>query len=358
MKKQRFLLVLLLAFIAGISSVNAQCLGTGFTPATGVPYTYVVDVTGTGYSGAGTYDWYVTQDINILNAGVGGIIPVVNTMFTVGGADSPYHVVAPGTGTTHQITLTWSPAAVVSVTPFYLVLRYTEPNTFALAPGCSAENIRVWQIQPINTFLLAVESAAANGLALPGANACAPGVLTAVVSPNVNPTLASVNITYGESQLYYRLTASGILGLWRPSIHVPVLAGLGQNYTAVEWNDAADGTGIWHSFNIAAGTTIASDGVSTDLATVTDATLGTAILVRLRIANVNFETLADQGITVGVDGYLPTAFTVSDIWGGVGPNPDPCLQADPFAKTATYTILARPTPNPGATMPAFIQKLP
>lgn len=357
MKKQRFLLVLLLAFIAGISSVNAQCLGSGFNPATGVPYTYVIDITtGTGYTGIGTYDWYVTQDPNILNAAVGGIIPLVNTMFTVGGADSPYHVVAPGAGTTHQITLTWSPAAVVSVTPFYLVLRYTEPNTNALAPGCSAENIRVWQIQPINTFLLAVEGATSTGAALANASACAPGLLTADITPAAIPTNATVNITYGESQLYYRLTASGILGEWRPSIRVPVLAGLGQNYTSVDWS--ADGGTTWHTFNIPAGTTAQTNGVSTDNATVTDATNGSAILVRLRIANVNFETLADQGITVGVDGYLPTAYSVSDIWGGVGPTPDPCLQADPFAKTATYTILARPTPTPGATMPAFIQKLP
>ena len=356
MKKQRFLLVLLLALVAGISSVNAQCLGTGFTPATGVPYTYLVDVTGSGYSGVGTYDWYVTQNVNILDAAA--IFPVANAMFTVGAGDSPYHVVAPGAGTTDQITLTWSPIAVASVTPFYLVLRYTEANTNALAPGCSAENIRVWQIQPINTFLLAVEPASANGLALPGANTCAPGVLTAVVTPNVNPLLASVNITYGESQLYYRLTASGILGDWRPSIHVPDLAGLGQNYTAVEWNDEADGTGTWHSFNILPGSMVAADGVSTDLATVTDATAGTSILVRLRIANVNNESLADQVITVGVDGYLPTAFTISDIWGGTGPVPDPCAQADPFAKTANYTILARPTPNAGAGMAPFIQKLP
>ncbi|MEI6060884.1 MAG: hypothetical protein WCR72_09255 [Bacteroidota bacterium] len=359
MKKQRLLLVLILAFFAGISSINAACLGTGFTPAAGVPYTYVVDVSalGAGYTGIGTFDWYVTQNVDILDAGAGGIIPAVNTMFTVGGADSPYHVIAPGAGTTKQITLTWTPAAVASGSPFYLVLRYTEANTVALAPGCSAENIRVWQIQPINTFLLAVEPATNAGVATPGANSCAPGILTAVVTPNAIPASASVEITYGESQLYYRLTASGILGEWRPSIHVPALAGLGQNYVAVEWNSKDDGTGTWHTFNIPAGSSIAADGISTDNATVTDAA-GTAILVRLRIANDNYEHLTDQGITVGVDGYLPTAYTVSDIWGGVGPAPDPCAQADPFAKTATYTILHRPTPTPGPGMPAFIQKLP
>jgi len=358
MKKQYFILVLMLVFFAGITKVNAQCLSDGFSPAAGVAYTYdISSITGAGYSGLGSYDWYVTQNVDIMDAGATGIIPLVNTFFTINSTapNSPYHVTA---GTTKQINITWSALAVASPNPFYLVLRYTEANTVALAPGCSAENFRVWQIKPINTFLLALEPATSAGVATPGANTCPPGVLSAVIAPNAVPASARVNITYGESQLFYRLTASGILGQWRPSIQVPVLAGLGQNYVAVEWNDKADGSGVWHTFNIPAGTTAQTDGVSTDLATVIDAALGSAILIRLRIANVNYEHIAAQPIAVGVDGYLPTAFTVSDLWGGTGPTPDPCAQADPFAKKATYTILARPEPVKGLTMPAFIQKLP
>lgn len=362
MKKQHFFLVLLLALFAGISSVNAQCVANGFTPAAGVPYTYDVTVAGLGYTGAGDYDWYVTQNVNILD--VPSIIPETNIFFTVDEATpgySDYHDAAGATS--NQINLTWTPAAVSSLTPFYLVLRYSEDNSTS-NPTCAAENIRVWQIDPINTFLLAIVGAETNGTAFATAEQCAAPVTGATITPNADPALATVEYTYGENAIFYRVTASGILGEWRPSIQLPALNGaLGQTYIAVEWNQ--DITGVspnWIPFVGAAGTNAGGTYASadTDLAEVLDAVAGTPILIRVRIDNANFETLADQPILVGIDGYLPTGFTESDIWGpGVWPGtPDPCDQADPFAKTATYTILARPTINPGATMPAFIQKLP
>lgn len=358
MKKQHYFLILLLALFAGISSLNAQCLGTGFTPAAGVPYTYDVTIgINPAYTGAGTYDWYVTQDVNIINAA--NIIPESNVFFTVDEVTagySDYHAV---TATTNQINLIWTPAAVSSLTPFYLVLRYTEENTTAV-PACSAENIRVWQIDPINTFLLAIEGATTVGAPFAPAEQCAAPLVSALITPNADPLLASVEYTYGENAIFYRVTGSGILGAWRPSIRIPALAGLGQNYIDVEWNQDITGAGAWNTFSVPAGNTAGGDFVSTNNAIISDAVAGTPILIRIRIDNVNFETLADQPILVGIDGYLPTGYTESDIWGpGTWPGtPDPCDEADAFAKEATYTILARPTINPGATMPAFIQKLP
>ena len=235
------------------------------------------------------------------------------------------------------------------------MLRYSEPNTNAAAPGCTAENIRVWQINPINTFLLAITGATNNGVQFDPANQCAAPLTGATVNPGA-PT--SVTYTYGANDLYYRVVASGASGTWTPSIQLPALVGapLSQNYTLVEWNDDITGAGTWHTFNVPVGNTAGGPFVSTDPATIADPVAGTPILVHVQITNANFETLADQPILVGVDGLLPNG--LSDIWGGVGPVPDPCAQADPFAKTATYTILARPTVNPGAGMPAFIVKLP
>jgi hypothetical protein len=354
MKKQHFFLVLLLALFAGISSVNAQCVGNGFTPAAGLPYIYDVTVTGTGYTGIGDYDWYVTQNVNILD--VPSIIPETNIFFTVDEATAGYSDYHDAAGaTSNQISLTWTPAAVSSLTPFYLVLRYSENNSGS-TPSCAAENIRVWQIDPINTFLLAIEGATNAGASFANAEQCAAPVTGALITPNADPTAARVAYTYGENAIFYRVTGSGILGDWKPSIRIPALAGLGQNYIAVEWNQDITGAGAWHSFNVAAGNTAGGDFVSTDDATITDAVAGTPILIRVRIDNVNFETLADQPILVGIDGYLPTAYTESDIIGGTGGTA--CDPEVAFGKQATYTILARPTINPGATMPAFIQKLP
>ena len=356
MKKQHFFLVLLLALFAGISTVNAQCVGSGFTPAAGVPYTYDVTITGPGYTGGGDYDWYVTQNVNILD--VPSIIPETNVYFTVDEATAGYSDYHDAAGSTsNQINLIWTPAAVSSATPFYLVLRYSEDNSTSV-PTCAAENIRVWQIDPINTFLLAIVGAETNGTPFAAAEQCAAPVTGATITPNADPTLARVAYTYGENTLFYRVTASGILGDWRPSIQIPALAGLGQTYIAVEWNQDITGAGAWHPFVGAAGTSVAGTYASadTDLAEVLDAVAGTPILIRVRIDNANFETLADQPILVGIDGHLPTAFTESDIIGGTGTNA--CDPEVAFGKQATYTILGRPTINPGATMPAFIQKLP
>ena len=348
MKKQLFLIVFL-AFFAGITSLQAQpCVGNGFTPSAGTDYTYLVTVPNTGgYLGGGTYNWYVTQDPNIL----ANIIPAANTFFTVnvGAGLSTYNsLVQPGS--TNQLGLNWTPAAAGQV--FYLVLRYSEVNPNATS-GCSAENIRVWQINPnaATNFLLSIAGANPDGSIFNNANQCAAPLMGALV------TGATVEYTYGINELLYRVDATGATGPWTPSVRLPNLAGLNQVYAAAEWTADMSGAGGWVAFTGAAGST-GGDFVSPSDATIIDPLVSSPILIRVQVDNQNWETLADQAINIGVDGYLPNG--LSDIWGpGVWPgNPDPCDQASVFAKNATYTILARPTVNPGAGMPAFITKLP
>jgi len=84
---------------------------------------------------------------------------------------------------------------------------------------------------------------------------------------------------------------------------------------------------------------------STADATVTDATAGTPIVVRVVIDNRNFETLADQIIKLGVDGWLPTGYTISDI-----KSISDCTDEVPFGKNADFMIQKRPTVAP--TVPA------
>jgi hypothetical protein len=93
----------------------------------------------------------------------------------------------------------------------------------------------------------------------------------------------------------------------------------------------------WNTFGIAA-TGATQTLQSLNDATVTNAVTGTPILIRIVIDNHNWQTLAAQPILVGLDGFLPTAYTVSDIIGGGS-----CAPEAPFGKTATYTINARPT---------------
>jgi hypothetical protein len=290
----------------------------------------------------------VTQSTNILT----GIIPESNLFFnvTAGPGLSTYN--ASGV-TTNTLGLNWNLAAAGQT--FYLVLRYSEPNPNSTAL-CPSENIRVWQIIPntATNFLLAIAGSNPDGTIFNNANQCAAPLAGAVVTPGAPST---VEYTYGVNVLFYRVDATGATGPWTPSVMLPSLAGLSQNYAAAEWTSDLTGLGGWVAFTGAAGST-GGNFVSPSDATIADPNTGAPILIMIQIANENYETLADQPIQVGIDGYLPSG--LSDIWGpGTWPgNPDPCDEATPFAKTATYTILARPTINPGTGMPAFIQKLP
>jgi hypothetical protein len=332
MKKQHFLLILILALFAGISSGYSQCVPGPLTPAAGIPYDYSAVISGTGYNGTNAngamYDWYITDNTDLLNAGA---ILTPPTMFTVD-PSTPYHNGA--TGVNH-ILVTWTPAAITDGGPFYLVLRYRENNSTTAPTTCSAENIRVWNIVPVNTFLLALDGAMLSGgnyVINSNAFTCAADV----VGATVNPGVPDATLVYGNNTLYYIATASGILGNWRPDIRVPALQ-TSQVYVSAQWTADMTGAGGWVAFPIAA-TGATQDLQSPTDATVTNAVAGTPILIRIVINNMNWQTLADQPITLGLDGYLPIAYTVSDIIGGGNCNPEPV-----FGRTAISTIKARPT---------------
>jgi hypothetical protein len=320
---------MILAFFAGISSGYAQCTPGPLNPAAGIEYTYSATISGPGYNGNNTsmWDWYITKDVNLIT----GLVLVPPTMFTVNAA-TPYH--NPATGVS-QLKLTWTPAAVSDGGPFYLVLRYRENNSLS-NPTCSAENMKVWQIIPVNTFLLAMEGGMLNAgsfVATPGSNTCAANV----VGATVNPAVPNVTLVYGQNTLNYVATASGILGGWRPWIQIPALQS-SQLYVSAQWTADMTGAGGWVAFPIVA------NGSAQTLQSPSDATVtnvaGTPILIRIVLDNQNWQTLAAQAVTVGLDGFLATAYTVSDIQGS---GATPCAPEPAFGRTGTFTINARPT---------------
>jgi hypothetical protein len=332
MKKQHLLLVLFLVFFAGISNGYAQCVSNELNPAAGIEYNYSATISGTGYNGTNTptWDWYVTKALNIIDPLP--IITVPTPLFTVNGA-TPYHNASTGVG---NIKITWTAAAIADGGPFYLVLRYRENNSTS-TPTCSAENIRVWEIKPINTFLLAIEGGMLNAgtyVATPNSFTCAADVVGATVTPG-SPSTAT--LVYGNNNLYFVATASGIVGNWRPDIQIPALQ-TSQVYVSAQWTTDMSGAGGWVSFPVAA------NGTAQTLQSPSDATCsnaaGTPILIKVIIDNKNWQTLNEQPIQVALDGYLPTAYTKSDI---LGTGANPCQEAAPFFRNATFTIKARPT---------------
>jgi hypothetical protein len=339
MKKQfLFLVFLVLAAFAGVNRSYGQCSPTSLTPQPGVSFPYGIAITSTGTGG--TYLWYVTSGVNLLTAAK--LDPVTDAFFTVDAAGSAYNNT---TGGTNTLRLIWTPKAVAGL--FYVVVKYTETST----TGCLVEQMRSFEVKPINTFLLAVAGSDLTGDVLKASTCPAP--ITGALVTAATPTVA---YTYGQNSLYYKVTASGILGSWRPSIRIPALGTLSQNYANADWT--SDGGNTWHTFGLTAGNTAGGDFISTDNATITDVSAGTPIIVRLQIENANNETTTAQPITIGVDGHLPTLYAVSDIVGGAGATA--CDPEAVFGKTGTFTIQARPTAALGTLTGTggFIPKLP
>jgi len=335
MKKQFFIIAfLVLAAFANVTKSYGQvCTPSALNPAAGVAYDYEVTVSGTVGGTAPVYQWFVTQDVNLLTA----THMAAGTDFTVnaGAGLSAYDVLV---GTTSKINLTWTSAAVANVNPFYLAVKYTETSS----TGCTVENIKVWLIDPINTFLLLAEGSDVTG-DITKASTCPPAVDGALITAG---TPGSVAYTYGQTTIYYKITASGAIGTWTPSISLPALGSLGQNYNAAEWS--SDGT-TWNPFSLTDGDV--AGGNYTSAATNAPVTVvGSTIIVRVKIDNVNYESLAAQPIVLGADGVLPGG--VNDIVSVAN-----CADEAAFGKTGTHTVQPRPTVAP-TTLPAFIPKNP
>ena len=353
MKKQiLFLAFFTLAIIfAGTNSSYAQqyknptasvwvaptCTSSATTPAAGEPYTYTVSVPSTyaGYNGDGNYDWYVTQDVNLLNLTA---IETPGTEFIVasGAGLSPYNA---ATGTTDDIRITWT-AASIGQGAYYLVVDYNEVNTDG-TKACDINNIKVYAILPRNTFWLDI-NASDNLFAIPGTapttyDICAPAVSSAVITPNADPTLATVKYEYGITNLYAVIHAAGYTGDFNATLTVSGIAG-SQRLTSITVGGVAWTAGA-----------VDVNGNGPYTATLPALFAGSNYNVALAITNNQHENLTDQPIKISIDGsYTANSVTYNDLSDENGA----CTPEDvPVPATATgdyvvETIKARPAVNP------------
>jgi hypothetical protein len=329
MKKQ-LLFVIVLAIFAGITTVNAQnCTPGPLAPVAGVPYNYSATISGSGYDGTGPFTWYVTTNPNLLSA-----TGVVN--------NNAGEIIATGLGAYNSpingangITIEWTSQAILNATttPYYLVIKYSQTNA-----TCNAMNMKVWEIKPINKFLLAINSF--SGAVGQSGVYCAADITDAVVTPGPSPT---ITYTYGSNTIYAEVTASNYAGSWTPSFQVSGL-GTGQAVTSVTWDTSPTGT--------FANTTTLATGVYTSNSNATAAYDGsTKLYVKVVIANNYFENLTDASINIAVDGIIPATTPLNDVVSA-----DDCSPEAAFGKNVGLTLKARPTMTP--VTGSFITKTP
>jgi hypothetical protein len=327
MKKQ--LLIIILIVLSGLTAAYGQpCTSGPLNPAAGNPYTYTVTVNDPPFNHTtGLYTWYVTKNVDLLNAG--SIIPNNGGEIIASGW---YNVATAGSA---NIQITWTAQAIINgqSSPYYLVIKFAGSNNGI----CDAMNMKVWQVTPINKFLLAIN--VFNGTD----KYCAAVVSSATVTPGANPT---VNYQYGINTLYARVMPKNYTGNWIPSFKIDGLDPT-QTLSSVTWsNDSL--------FTSPHSTTIAGN-VATSTDPHVSAFDGSAKLyLKVDIDNHSFEALADLAITIGVDGVINVGnTTLNDV-----KSETDCTQEVPFGKTLNQTIKARPTITPDPAVGPFITKNP
>ena len=366
MKKQiLFLSLLVLAVLAGVTNsygqgaiknanpsvwVSPTCGDDAAHPAAGKDYTYTVKIPVSGetdfyagYDGNGVYDWYVTQDANLLDA----------TKFMANGTD--FNVAASGsstyhssTGTTSSIIISWEASAIASGAPYYLVVRYNEVNESG-DKACDSENIKVYIIEPQNSFWLDINPSTVAGVTPTWASWTA-ATYDICAAPIKSATISGTNVeyTFENNILYAVVHAGGYEGNWDGSLQISGLV-TDQTITGITWDVMNSGTPAGSPANMTPPSAAPVSGSPQVWEASFPSTVdGTDILVAITIANNHHEGLIDQGITIAIDGSYTTTvngtdYTYEDLSNASGTD---CSQEDAYADYVIETIKARPAVNP------------
>ncbi len=334
MKKQLFIIIVAL-FAISFSNVYGQspsdpptCTATALSPVAGVAYNYAATITVLGgYDGTGLFKWYVTKDVDLING-----TPLVNNAGEI--IASGHYGNNTGSPVGDDITITWTSAALATGVPYYLVVRYEEENETG-GSTCTAMNMKVYRIVPINTFWLKIESVADAAGAAGGVYQCAANITGATITEPAG----TVEYTYGQNVLYAKITASGYVGDWTPTLRISgavddqAIAAAG-----ISWSSGAT-TGTFSC----SGTCTNGNGDYTSNNPMPSTIAGSEIIVTIPIANNHHEALADQTIAVAIDGIYTSGATTINDRSNVNGN---CTNATAFEDTVNKIIKARPEINP------------
>lgn len=307
------------------------CTATALTPAAGEKYNYAATISGAGYDGTGNFTWYVTQDVNLLT---GAVVPN-NADIVASGAGS-YNT---ATASADNIDIIWTSAALANGNPYYLVVKYEQANSTST---CTAMNMKVYRVVPINTFWLRIESVADALGTAGGVEQCAAPITGAVMTEPAG----TVEYTYGENVLYVKISASGYVGNWTPTLRI---SGAVQDQSigaaGITWTSGAASGTFTGGAGLYGNGDYTSNNPMPSTMPVAPAVTGTEIIVTIPIANNHHEALADQTISVAIDGSYANGATTfndkSDVNGA-------CTDALAFEDAVNKVIKARPGINPVA----------
>lgn len=361
MKKQILLLTFftLAILFAGNFSASAQtpvetphwsdsrivaCQADALHPQPGVSYDYsgFVDDPSTGTGGG--WRFWATRDPNFIvttpaNDPNGTIDMNFDDALAVGAgellATSTDYNIEIGQATADDdgtVSITWTATLLnlteYQVSPTFVVAYYVNNE------GCT-DNIKVWELDPINPFVVDVIAMDAADLA--GSindYDVTPETCVDVVESATYAT-GLVSYDFGDNYLYFEFVASNYADYWVPTFELTGLLG-DQSITSYEYTTATPDT--WGT--TAPSWTVLETGTTqlSQATGVTDVTESSSIFVRVRVDHNHYENLAGQNLTMTLDGQDQAGFwdVVNDDCDAPVPN-----EADKY-DTATSTITPRP----------------
>ncbi|WP_347839518.1 hypothetical protein [uncultured Draconibacterium sp.] len=330
MKKQiLFLAIFTLAFIfAGTTKSYGQllpsefgtapipltsCIGTAQEPKAGIPYTYLLDETGTNAT-ATDFQFWATKDQNFISGNPTVTNEVDSLRRTVAGELLDYSANYLGGGTTPSVDITWS--AEILANTVYQSDVAGEP-TFVVGwatDGCT-DNIKVWEIDPTPSFTVDITVINDDDmLPLPYGDATAEQCVDVVRAAIYNPSTDGVDYHYGYDTLYYEVVAANFVTSWVPTFFLTGLDGGGIQEASIGWAssmaNAQAGTFI-ESGDISGGSLTGSTAITADPG-VLDNSVGLSVYVQVIINNNNYETLAASTIGLSVAGEDAEGFDIDD----------------------------------------------
>lgn len=342
MKKQILILVfIVVASIASISNASGQavhnsnpeatvsCTNDPLHPIAGVPYTYEVTTDPTG----GNYLWWATTNTSFINAGTlnNGAAETLSSPDVTAITPANYNT----STTSSTVELTWSTdalAAVDAANPLFLAVHYTPPS----AGGC-ADNLKVYQIEPINAFTVDITNVDDDGLGSLAYGAAEDQCFDEVQGASWDSGSGAMVYDYGTNVLIFEIVAANFTGTWTPTF---TLLGLDAAQSAtIEWDYDVNFSGT--PVSVTSGTASATD-VTTN---VTDTSNGVSIYARVTVSNGTFEGIADQNITLQVTGTNSAG--QSDV---LASNCNAATAAD---NSATQTLNERPEVTNATTGGSF-----
>jgi hypothetical protein len=365
MKKSIFLILLIALFIGAVNQVNGQtcpvaravditCLSSNaINPIPGTMYDYTVDVPLP--AGTKEYYWIVTADPNFIVGGAitGAVENVAGPYLSFTGAG--YANPATGTAT---VQLTWE--YFDPTIPVFVVIQVKNNNG-----TCTTQNLKVYKIEPKNSFTLDIANEDQNGVTLGGYGTnysfCVHDIVTATYDAAAPE---GVIYDFGVDSLYFIVNAANFSTSWMPSVTVNGYAPMGE-VTYVGWSRPTWPAYTWTPMLLSGGVYSPAAPVPVLDPTGSVGPLGECIVIVVVVDHstaTSYEGLADAAVAVAVDGM--TALASSDPQGDVHfsatlPAPNGlCGLEDGFQfDVANQTITARPTVN-DLTPPAGSDFLP